>query len=279
MCTANAIGTEHGEAVAQACRLLEGNAALPLETLARGAGMSVSHFHRTFKALTGVTPKAYALAVRARRLRGELTANDSVTAAMMKAGFSSSSRFHASAKTLGMTPTAYRAGGKGEVIRFAVGQCSLGSVLVASSGKGVCAVTLGDDPQELLDDLQRRFRNARLLGADAGYERTVAAVAGLVENPGASTDLPLDIRGTAFQRRVWEALRKIPAGKTASYADIARAIGRPTAMRAVAQACGANNISVLIPCHRVVRTDGALSGYRWGIERKKELLRREGSAR
>lgn len=238
--------------------------------------MSASHFHRTFKALTGLTPKAYALAHRANRIRKELSRNSSVTAAMYKAGFASSGRFYeSSSKTLGMKPSAYRRGGTGEIIRFAVGRCSLGSVLVAATAKGICAVTLHDDPHVLVRDLQDKFPKAELIGADKNFESHVAKVVGLVEHPYKQFDLPLDVRGTAFQERVWRALRKISAGSTATYADIARDIGMPKAVRAVAQACGANKIAVVIPCHRVIRTDGSLSGYRWGVERKAELLRRE----
>jgi AraC family transcriptional regulator of adaptative response/methylated-DNA-[protein]-cysteine methyltransferase len=177
-----------------------------------------------------------------------------------------------------MSPKKYRAGGSGEVIRFAVGACSLGAILVAATGKGICAILMGDDPEILLRDLQDRFRNANLIGADSAFEEIVAKVVGLVEAPALGLDLPLDIRGTAFQQRVWQALREIPSGTTASYADIARKIGAPKAVRGVAQACGANAIAVAIPCHRVVRSDGALSGYRWGIERKRALLDREQSA-
>lgn len=265
------------EAVAKACAAIEQSAKEPaLGLLAKHAGMSPSHFHRTFKELTGLTPKAYALARRARRMRKELPRHSSITTAMYEAGFSSAGRFYeSSSKALGMKPSAYRGGGKGEVIRFAVGRCSLGSVLVAATDKGICAVTLHEDPEVLLRDLQDKFPRAGLIGADASFESHVATVVGLVEHPYKKFDLPLDVRGTAFQERVWKALRRIPAGSTASYADIARDIGMPKGVRAVAQACGANKIAVVIPCHRVIRTDGSLSGYRWGVERKAELLRRE----
>jgi AraC family transcriptional regulator of adaptative response/methylated-DNA-[protein]-cysteine methyltransferase len=174
-----------------------------------------------------------------------------------------------------MTPTAFRAGGVGAAIRFAVGECSLGSILVAATEKGICAILLGDDPDALVRDLQDRFPKAELIGGDAGFERVVATVVGFVEAPAQGLDLPLDLRGTAFQRRVWQALREIPNGSTASYAEIAARIGRPKAVRAVARACAANAIAVAIPCHRVVRTDGTLSGYRWGVARKRALLERE----
>ena len=174
-----------------------------------------------------------------------------------------------------MTPTSFRAGGAGMEIRFAVGECSLGSILVAASERGVCAILMGDDPDALARDLQDRFQRADLIGGDAGFEQFVAQVVGFVEAPGRGLDLPLDVRGTAFQQRVWQALREIPAGATASYSEIARRIGAPQAVRAVAGACAANALAVAIPCHRVVRNDGGLAGYRWGVERKRALLDRE----
>ncbi len=270
----------HAQAVAQACRLIESAESMPtLEMLARSAGMSPFHFHRVFKATTGVTPRAYAAAHRVRRVRGELQRGASVTDAIYEAGFNSNGRFYATARdVLGMTPTAYRAGGRGEAIHFAIGQCSLGAILVAATERGVCAITLGDDVAALLRDLEQRFPRAHLLGGEAKFERWVAQVIAHVERPGLGLDLPLDVRGTAFQQRVWQALRKIPAGSTASYAEIAERIGAPRSVRAVAQACAANALAVAIPCHRVVRTDGALSGYRWGVERKRALLEREADA-
>jgi AraC family transcriptional regulator of adaptative response/methylated-DNA-[protein]-cysteine methyltransferase len=238
--------------------------------------MSAFHFHRVFKAATGVTPKAYAAARRARRVREALGKRHTVTEAIYEAGFGSNGHFYAkSSATLGMTPTAFRKGGAGTTIRFAVGQCSLGSVLVAASKKGVCAITLGDDPDALVKDLQDRFPKAEIIGADAGFESVVANVVGLIETPRADPCLPLDIRGTAFQQKVWQALRAIPMGSTASYADIAKRIGAPKAVRAVAGACAANSIAVAIPCHRVLHSDGSISGYRWGVERKHSLLQRE----
>ena len=268
----------HAAAVAQACRLIEDAEEPPtLGELAMAAGISPYHFHRLFKAITGVTPKAYAAAYRAGRVASGLRAAQTVTDAIYDAGYNSSSRFYASSnQRLGMTPTAYRNGGQGVEIRFAVGECSLGSILVAATDKGVCAILLGDDPDALTRDLQDRFPKAELTGGDPAFQAMVAQVVGLVEAPGQGLDLPLDIGGTAFQQRVWQALRAIPAGKTASYADIARAIGEPKAVRAVARACGANALAIAIPCHRVVRSDGSLSGYRWGVERKRELLTREG---
>lgn len=267
-------------AVAKACRLIEEADAMPsLDAMAHAASLSRFHFHRVFKALTGVTPKAYADAHRAQRVRDELTQSATVTEAIYGAGFNSNGRFYAtSSHLLGMTPTAFRAGGRGAAIRFAVGECWLGSILVAATDKGVCAILLGDDPDGLVRDLQDRFPKARLIGGDENFDQLIAKVVGFVEAPAVGLDLPLDIRGTAFQQRVWQALREIPPGSTASYAEIAKRIDQPRAVRAVAQACASNAIAVAIPCHRVVRTDGSLSGYRWGVERKRALLEREGSA-
>jgi AraC family transcriptional regulator, regulatory protein of adaptative response / methylated-DNA-[protein]-cysteine methyltransferase len=265
------------QAVKRACERIETAEEAPkLAELAASAGLSPYHFHRVFKAITGVTPKAYAAETRARRAADKLRTAGTVTEAIYAAGFNSSSRFyeHTDAR-LGMTPGAVRRGGAGAVIRFAVGEASLGAVLVAATDKGVCAIMLGDDPDALVRDLQDRFPRAELKGGDAEFERMVAEVVGLVEAPGQRLDLPLDIRGTAFQQRVWAALQAIPPGKTATYAEIARAIGQPTAVRAVAQACGANPLAIAIPCHRVVRSDGDISGYRWGVERKRKLIDRE----
>jgi AraC family transcriptional regulator, regulatory protein of adaptative response / methylated-DNA-[protein]-cysteine methyltransferase len=267
-------------AVAQACRLIETAEEPPgLKALAAAAGMSQHHFHRVFRSITGVTPKSYAAAHRAQRVRDELERSETVTEAIYGAGFNSSGRFYAtSSQMLGMTPTSFRSGGSGAVIRFALGECSLGSILVAVTERGVCAITLGDDPGALLRDLQDRFPKAELIGGDREFEQLVAKVVGFVEAPALGLELPLDMRGTAFQQRVWQALRRIPAGRTASYAEIARRIGAPRAVRAVAQACAANALAVAIPCHRVVRTDGSLSSYRWGVERKRVLLDRERAA-
>jgi AraC family transcriptional regulator of adaptative response/methylated-DNA-[protein]-cysteine methyltransferase len=240
--------------------------------------VSAFHLHRIFKDVTGVTPRAYAAAHRVKRMRNELERDASVTDAIFGAGYNSSSRFYEnSGDLLGMTPTAYRAGGANTEIRFAIGECSLGSILVARSERGICAISLGDDPEALARELQDRFPHARLIGDDAAFAALVARVVGFVEAPGLGLDLPLDVRGTAFQQRVWQALREIPPGATASYAEIAERIGAPKSVRAVAQACGANPLAVAIPCHRVVRQDGHLSGYRWGVQRKQALLEREAS--
>lgn len=271
---------QHAAKVAEACRLIEASEEAPrLDQLARHAELSPSHFHRLFKAVTGLTPKAYAAAHRAKRVRSRLDRSRTVTDAMYDAGYNSNGRFYeTSNEILGMTPSTYRAGGVKTNIRFAVGECSLGSILVAKSERGLCAIFLGDDPDKLTHDLQDRFPHANLIGGDAKFEQLVSKVLGFVEAPARGLNLPLDVRGTAFQQRVWQALQKIPAGSTASYTDIANRIGSPKSVRAVAQACGANALAVAIPCHRVVRNDGALSGYRWGVERKRALLKREAQA-
>ena len=263
--------------VVAACRMIEEAEEPPsLDALAKAAGVSRFHFHRIFREVTGVTPKAYAAAKRADKLREELKSGASVTSAIFDAGYNASSRFYEeSSSRLGMRPKQYRDGGRDTQIRFAIGECSLGAVLVAATQKGVCAIDFGEDAQTLLEDLQDRFPHAELVGGDTDFEAIVADVVGHLETPDGNLDLPLDIRGTAFQQKVWEALRSIPAGSTASYADIAHRIGKPTAVRAVAQACSANRIAVAIPCHRVIRRDGDLSGYRWGVDRKRMLLSRE----
>jgi AraC family transcriptional regulator of adaptative response/methylated-DNA-[protein]-cysteine methyltransferase len=271
---------QNAETVARICRSIEQAEEIPpLAELAEAAGLSPGYFHRIFKSVTGVTPKEYAVARRADKVREELGRSNSVTEAIYNAGFNSSGRFYEkSGEMLGMTPTDYRDGGANAVIRFAVGECTLGSILVAKSEKGVCAILIGDNPEILVHDLQDRFQHARLIGGDTDFEKVVARVVGFIEAPGIGLDLPLDVRGTAFQQRVWAALREIPAGTTVSYTDIARTIGAPKAVRAVATACAANTLAVAIPCHRVVKTDGALSGYRWGIERKRALINREAKA-
>ncbi len=270
-------GAQQTATVARLCRWIESAENLPsLAQLARLAGCSPRHLHRMFKAATGLTPRAYAEAQRARRVRAALTREATVTDAVYGAGFASASRFYDKADALlGMTPTRYRGGGAGMQIRFAVGRCCLGDILVAASPRGVCAILLGDDPGRLLRELQDRFPRAELLGADARFERLVAQVVGFVEAPRKGIGLPLDVQGTAFQQRVWQALRRIPPGRTVSYSEIAQRIGAPKAVRAVAGACAANMLAVAIPCHRVVRSDGGLSGYRWGIARKRALLERE----
>lgn len=271
------VAQQHAALVADACRRIErADSAQSLNELARESGLSPYHFHRVFKAVIGLTPKAYADAQRARKIRQQLSAGSSVTDALYDAGFNSSSRFYAASdELLGMKPGQYRRGGNDTEIRFALGECSLGSILVAQSQRGVCAILLGDDPEMLVRNFQDQFCHAALVGGDVDFEQMIARVVGFIESPNLGLDLPLDMRGTAFQQRVWLALQEIPLGSTASYAEIALRIGAPTSFRAVAQACGANNLAVAIPCHRVVRSDGGLSGYRWGVERKRQLLDRE----
>jgi AraC family transcriptional regulator of adaptative response/methylated-DNA-[protein]-cysteine methyltransferase len=268
---------QHAQTIADICRLIEAAESLPrLDELAARAGLSPWYFHRVFKAQTGLTPKDYAAAHRAKCVRNELKRSNTVTDAIINAGYNSNSRFYEkSSQLLGMKPTDFRAGGSGIDIRFAVGECSLGSILVASSDRGVCAIFMGDDPDILVRELQDLFPHSNLIGGNSQFEQLVAKVVGFIETPAIGLDLPLDIRGTAFQQRIWNALMKIPAGTTASYTDIAKSIGSPKSVRAVAQACAANNIAVAIPCHRVVRNDGGLSGYRWGVERKRALLDKE----
>jgi AraC family transcriptional regulator, regulatory protein of adaptative response / methylated-DNA-[protein]-cysteine methyltransferase len=267
-------------AVVGACRAIERAEKLPsLSELASSAGMSRFHFHRIFKTATGLSPKAYATAHRSQRMRDELARRKTVTEAIYEAGFNSNGRFYAgSSEVLGMKPKDYLDRGSGATIRFAIGECSLGSILVAASEKGVCAILLGDDPDALLRDLQNRFSRARIIGGDKTFEKMVAKVVGFIEAPKSTLDLPLDVRGTVFQQQVWNALREIPLGQTSSYSAIAKRIGSPKAVRAVGRACASNTLAIAIPCHRVLRRDGTLSGYRWGVERKMTLLEREKKA-
>jgi len=266
------------ETVAELCRFIEGCEHAPsLEELASNAGLSPSHTHRLFRRITGVTPAAYASSHRARRVRGALRNANTVTEAIFDAGYGSSARFYEkSSQLLGMTPTEYRAGAKSLRVRFAIGECSLGVILVAATEKGVCAISLGADAEKLANELESRFPGAELVSDDAAFARLVARVIAIVEGGRADAKLPLDIRGTVFQQRVWEALRTIPAGSTATYAEIAAKVGAPRSHRAVAKACASNVLAVVIPCHRVVRSDGGVSGYRWGVARKRALLAREG---
>lgn len=270
----------HAALMQSACRMIEASETMPtLNELAARLGFSAYHFQRLFKRCIGVTPKTYAMAQREMRLRTLLAKDGTVTEAIFNAGYQSSSRFYdRAAHIVGMPPSAYRSGGSSMPIRFAVGESVLGSILVAQSTQGLCAILLGDDPEELLQDLQARFPRAELIGGDKDFEQLVAYVVGFVQAPGENFDLPLDIRGTAFQQQVWNALRRIPPGQTLSYTELAKAIGMPRAVRAVASACAANPLAVAIPCHRVVRSDGKLAGYRWKIERKRLLLEAEASA-
>jgi AraC family transcriptional regulator of adaptative response/methylated-DNA-[protein]-cysteine methyltransferase len=269
--------TRQVELVVRACREMEMASPPPsLAALAAAAALSPFHFHRLFKTIIGVTPRAYARQRQQERMRTALDVLPSITAAIYAAGYSSSSRFYeTSSSVLGMTPSNYRQAGAQSQILFAVGACSLGAVLVAQSSQGICAIALGDDPEILVRDLQDRFTAATLVGSDAQFEGVMAQVIASIENPRKQLDIPLDIQGTAFQQRVWQALRAIPPGSTATYSGIAKSMGCPSAARAVAKACAANVLAVAIPCHRVVRQDGSVSGYRWGIERKVNLLAKE----
>ncbi|OZI35127.1 AraC family transcriptional regulator [Bordetella genomosp. 10] len=270
----------HAALVEQACRAMEAGETPDLAALAEQAGLSRFHFHRVFKSMTGITPKAYATALRAARTRRELDQGASITQALYDGGFNSSGRFYENtAAMLGMTPTQRRRGGAGLEIRFAVAQCALGALLVAATAKGICEIALGDDAPALVRDLQDRYPQATLEGADDEFKHWVAAVVGFVENPAQGLDLPMDVRGTAFQQRVWQALRAIPPGTTVTYTEVARRIGAPSSVRAVARACATNPLALVIPCHRVVRQDGAMAGYRWGVARKLELITREAAAR
>ncbi|HEY8247343.1 MAG TPA: bifunctional DNA-binding transcriptional regulator/O6-methylguanine-DNA methyltransferase Ada [Hyphomicrobium sp.] len=268
---------EQARTIAATCRLIETAEAVPtLDELAAHAGLSPYHFHRVFKAATGVTPKAYAVAHRNKRVREALQGDKSVTEAIYEAGFNSSGRFYAdAAQSLGMKPGEFRAGGVNAEIRHATASCSLGLVLVAATNKGVCGIFFGDDPEALEQELHSRFPRAKLVAGNRAFARLVAKVVAYVEAPHTDLDLPLDIRGTAFQHQVWAALREIPPGETVTYGDIARRIGKPAAVRAVGTACGANHIAVAIPCHRVLGSNGKLTGYRWGTARKRALLDRE----
>ncbi|WP_373240175.1 bifunctional DNA-binding transcriptional regulator/O6-methylguanine-DNA methyltransferase Ada [Kluyvera ascorbata] len=262
--------------VAKACRLLEQDTPVTLEALAEAVAVSPYHFHRLFKSVTGVTPKVWQQAWRARRLRGALSEGESVTQAVLGAGFPTSSSYYRQAdEVLGMTARAYRQGGKSTRIDYAVGHCELGHCLVALSERGICAVLLGDSHEALMAELQQSFPSAHCMPAASEFTEQIQSVIASLNHRATPLTLPLDIRGTAFQQQVWQALREIPTGETRSYQQIADGIGNPKAVRAVAGACAANRLAILIPCHRVVRGDGSLSGYRWGVARKAALLARE----
>lgn len=271
------LAARRAEVVAAACRALEDSSDVPgLDELAKASGLSRFHFHRIFKEIVGVTPKDYALAHRRKSVRTELQRSTSVTDAIYDAGFNSSARFYANAaETLGMSPKTFRSGGKNEVLTVAFGRSSLGDILIAASTKGIAAILIGDERDKLASDLKTIFPQAEFIAADRDFENKVTAIVDLVEQPKQTLNLPLDIRGTAFQQRVWKALRAIPLGVTATYTDIAQKIGDPKAVRAVARACATNPLALAVPCHRVVRADGNLAGYRWGVERKRTLIERE----
>jgi len=268
-CKPDEVGRDRG-AVAKAVRLIEQAEEPPtLAELAAAVGYAEHHFQRIFTRDVGLSPARYARALRARRAEAELKEDKSVTEAIYDAGYAAPSRFYADAKErLGMTPSAWRNGGRGETIRWTVVECSLGPMLVAATAKGICRLTFEEDASAL----GRIFPNATLLADDGSMSALVAGALAAVERPGSAPELPLDVAGTAFQEAVWRELRKIPAGETRSYAQIAAAVGKPGAVRATGSANGANHVAVLIPCHRVVRSDGSLGGYAYGLERKQKLL-------
>ncbi len=263
-----------GEAVAKAVSIITASDPAPsLSALAAEVGYAPSHFQRLFTRHVGVSPAAYARGLRAKRAETQLTASNSVTEAIYDAGFAAPSRFYAdAAPRLGMTPSAWRDGGRGETIRFVLLDTPLGRLLVAATARGLCRLTFDEDEAALVS----RFPKATIIPDDGSMTAMVESVGRTLAQPGAAIDLPLDVRGTAFQERVWAELRKIPAGETRSYADIAAAVGAPGATRAVGTANGANPICVLVPCHRVVRSDGSLGGYAGGLDRKRALLAAEG---
>ena len=262
--------------IARACQLLEQESPLTLDKLAQQVAMSPYHLHRLFKATTGMTPKVWQQSWRARRLRDALAKGVPVTQAILNAGFPDSSSYYRKAdQALGMTAKQFRKGGDNVSVRYTLADCALGRCLVAESERGICAILLGDDDATLVADLHALFPAAQDVPADANFQQRVREVIVAINSRDASLSLPLDIRGTAFQQQVWQALRTIPCGETVSYQQLASAIGKPKAVRAVASACGANKLAIVIPCHRVIRGDGALSGYRWGIARKAQLLQRE----
>lgn len=269
------------EIIIHACRVMEGRETpLKLDELAGQCGLSPGYFHRLFKKTVGVTPKEYSAMGQAQRFRLSLKKGRSVTEAIYEAGYSSSGRaYESSQQHLAMTPKNYQRGGAGQTIEYAFGRSFLGLVLVAATGQGVCAIEFGDDRASLARQLQKDFPKATLLEAGPEFAALVDKVIGCIETPETGCTLPLDIQGTAFQQRVWFALRQIPSGSTASYGEIARSIGQPDAARAVAGACAGNRLAVVIPCHRVVCSDGRISGYKWGARRKRLLLDQEKGGR
>jgi len=263
--------------VADACAHIEASETIPsLQELADRAGYSTFHFLRIFRHHTGVTPRSYAEGVRARRLHAALAKGDRVADAVAEAGYGSESRvYENTGKLLGMTPGAARRGGAGEEIRTAFANTEFGRLLVGATDKGVCFIGFAEPDDALMGDLQRRFPKARLRQDDAGLAATLRTIQDFIVEPKQALDLPLDLRGTAFQQRVWNALRQIPPGRTSTYSGVAQAMGEPKAVRAVARSCALNPVSLVVPCHRVVGKDGDLTGYRWGVPRKKTLLARE----
>ena len=271
----------HAAAVAAACALIESAETIPsLEALAARAGYARHHFLRLFRDITGVTPRSYAEGVRARRLQAALAAGDRVADAVAGAGFGSESRvYEDTARHLGMTPGAARRGGQGEVIRIARADSAMGPLLVGATGAGICFIGFNETPDALEGDLRARFPKARIEEAPEALAETIRQVTAFIAEPEAALALPLDLRGTAFQRRVWEALVAIPLGETRTYSGLAASMGQPAATRAVARACAQNPVALAVPCHRVIGASGDLTGYRWGVPRKAALLAGERRAR
>ncbi|MGH7154293.1 MAG: bifunctional DNA-binding transcriptional regulator/O6-methylguanine-DNA methyltransferase Ada [Acetobacteraceae bacterium] len=265
------------EVVRDACAFIEREETVPLlERLAARSGYSRFHFLRMFRAHTGLTPRSYAEGVRARRLHAALASGERVVDAVIDAGFGSESRvYERTGELLGMTPGAVRRGGAGEVVRTAFADSPLGRLLVGATGKGVCFIGFAEPDDALMAELRRRFPRAEIIADDAGLAATVASVLQFIEEPRRALALPLDLRGTVFQQRVWQALCRIPIGETRSYSEVAAALGAPSAVRAVARSCATNPVPLAVPCHRVVGKNGALTGYRWGVSRKRALLERE----
>ncbi|MBV8739671.1 MAG: bifunctional DNA-binding transcriptional regulator/O6-methylguanine-DNA methyltransferase Ada [Alphaproteobacteria bacterium] len=272
--------SRHIAAVEKACALLRTSETMPsLAELAGAAAISRYHFHRLFKQITGATPRDYARTHRLGALAQRLDAGEKVTQAIYASGFGSSSRaYEVASEALGMTPAVRRKGGEGETIRFVTVTTPLGWALVAATWRGVCLTALGDDRERLAAAVRERFPAAEVVAEDPGLRDWAERIVRFITAPSHTLDLPLDIRGTAFQARVWRALQKIPLGQTATYSEIALVLGQPRAVRAVARACAANDLALVVPCHRVIREDGDLAGYRWGIERKRALLARERAA-
>jgi AraC family transcriptional regulator of adaptative response/methylated-DNA-[protein]-cysteine methyltransferase len=272
-CLPDDVGRD-AEGVARAIALIAAQEeGLSLEVLAAEAGYAPHHFHRIFKRATGVTPAAYVRAARAKRAQAALSEGGSITEAIYAAGYSAPSRFYAESKgRLGMTPSAWKNGGAGVTIRWAIAQTTLGKMLLAATDKGICRLSFDEDAGEL----RRRFPRADIVPGGADFADLVKRAVAAVDHPAQMPSLPLDVQGTAFQQAVWAALQGIPPGETRTYAQIAAAVGKPKAVRAAGTANGANNIAVLIPCHRVIRTDGSMGGYAYGIQRKEKLLAMEG---
>ncbi len=272
------VADNHVEMAQRVCKLIEESDGEPttLAKLSQAVGVSPFHLQRTFKSVMGITPSQFAEECRIRKFRTGVRTGGAITQAIYDAGYGSSSRlYEGAASQLGMTPATYGRGGRGAVINYTVVKCHLGHLLVAATSKGVCSVKLGDTPEQLANDLAKEFPSAKIDRDEQSLQPSVRAVVDYLSYKTPHIDLPLDIQATAFQRQVWEQLRAIPYGKTYSYTQVAKAIGQEKAVRAVARACATNPVALVIPCHRVIREDSSLGGYRWGLDRKKQLLKDE----